>query len=617
MRKPSNYTSRLFCLILSLAGLAPGLAPPGNSWGPRLVSGMAKPRDAKVDSWKPVNTGLTSLNIVALAIDPVNTSTIYVSAYGGGVVKSIDGGATWSNVGLGRPNTTALAIDFVNPNIIYAGTIDDISCYPSPLLKSVDGGSSWSDQSSPKDCDISMIVMDPTSPKTLYAGGENQYFLGPGIILWKSVDVGATWRNALMTRNLGLAPYGLTINPVDPQTLYAPGATYINLDVYDIGLYKSADGGETWRVTGLTNTRISAVAIDPLNPNTLYAGSNLGMLKSADGGANWFTINNGLPGIYGIRAILVDRDNPNVLYVGTDRGGVFKSIDGGANWVSFSDGLTYPYLWTLALAPGNPNTLYAGTSGGGLFKITDTDLPRSGPIHTVSAASFSPIGLASESIATSFGVGLATNTASATMSPLPTQLAGTTVKVKDSLGAERLAPLFFVSPAQVNYQIPAETSADAATITITSGDGFISTGAASIKAVAPSLFTANSTGEGVASAIALRIKADGSRNYEPIAQFDVAQNKLVARPIDLGPEGDQVFLILFGTGIRHRSSLTAVIATIGGAHAEVSYAGAQPEFVGLDQVNALLPRTLIGRGEVDVQLTADARMANTVRISIR
>jgi uncharacterized protein (TIGR03437 family) len=154
-------------------------------------------------------------------------------------------------------------------------------------------------------------------------------------------------------------------------------------------------------------------------------------------------------------------------------------------------------------------------------------------------------------------------------------------------------------------------------VTITSGDGTVSTGLALVKAVAPSLFAANGNGQGVAAAVAVRVKADGSQSYEPVAQFDATQNKFVTRPLDLGPETDQVYLILFGTGIRFRNSLSSVIATIGGAYAEVSFAGAQGDFMGLDQVNVRVPRSLSGRGEIDALLTVEAQMANAVRINIK
>jgi uncharacterized protein (TIGR03437 family) len=88
-------------------------------------------------------------------------------------------------------------------------------------------------------------------------------------------------------------------------------------------------------------------------------------------------------------------------------------------------------------------------------------------------------------------------------------------------------------------------------------------------------------------------------------------------PLDLGPAGEQVILILYGTGIRFRSALTAVTAKLGGVDAQVSFAGAQGSLVGLDQVNALIPRNLIGRGEVDVVLTVEGKAANTVRVNIK
>jgi hypothetical protein len=96
-------------------------------------------------------------------------------------------------------------------------------------------------------------------------------------------------------------------------------------------------------------------------------------------------------------------------------------------------------------------------------------------VANVSAASFSAGELASEAIAAAFGTGLAITTQAAETTPLPTQLAGTTVSVKDSAGVERFAPLFFVSPDQINYLIPEGTLPGTATVTVTSGDGKVST----------------------------------------------------------------------------------------------------------------------------------------------
>jgi uncharacterized protein (TIGR03437 family) len=238
-------------------------------------------------------------------------------------------------------------------------------------------------------------------------------------------------------------------------------------------------------------------------------------------------------------------------------------------------------------------------------------------VRGVSAASYDGSALASEEIVAAFGAGLATTTQVASTIPLPTTLAGTTVKVKDSAGVERLAPLFFVSPEQINYQVPPGTATGTATVTVSSGDGKISTGTALIATVAPGLFSANASGQGVASGYVLRVRADNSQSIEPIAQYDAAQGRFVATPIDLGPAADQVFLITFGTGFRFRSGLTAVSFRLGGENASVLFAGPQGDFVGLDQLNIQLPRSLAGRGEIDLTLTVDGRPANTVRLSFK
>ncbi len=238
-------------------------------------------------------------------------------------------------------------------------------------------------------------------------------------------------------------------------------------------------------------------------------------------------------------------------------------------------------------------------------------------VASVSAASFTGQQLAPESIVAAFGVGLATSVVTANEIPLPTTLAGTTARVRDSFGAERLAPLFFVAPTQVNFLIPPGSATGAATVTITSGDGAIFMGTVTIASVAPGLFTANANGQGVAAAVALRVKANGEQTYEAVARYDQSQQRFIPIPIDLGPSSDQVFLILFGTGIRGRSSLSAVTAKVGGTDVPVLYAGEVDGFVGLDQVNGRIPRSLMGRGDVDIELTVDGKTANTVRVNIK
>jgi uncharacterized protein (TIGR03437 family) len=150
-------------------------------------------------------------------------------------------------------------------------------------------------------------------------------------------------------------------------------------------------------------------------------------------------------------------------------------------------------------------------------------------------------------------------------------------------------------------------------VTVTSGNGTVSTGTVQVERVAPGLFAANSNGQDVAAGYALRVKADNSQSFESIAVYDGV--KMISRPLDLSPETDRVFLVLFGTGLRFLSS--PATAEIGGVAARVDYAGMQGGFVGLDQVNLLLPRSLIGRGEAEIVLQVDGRVANTVKVNIR
>ncbi|MGH9838558.1 MAG: putative Ig domain-containing protein [Blastocatellia bacterium] len=233
-------------------------------------------------------------------------------------------------------------------------------------------------------------------------------------------------------------------------------------------------------------------------------------------------------------------------------------------------------------------------------------------VACVSAASYKA-GAAPESIVAAFGVQMATQTQAAASLPLPTELAGVRVRVRDSLGVERLAPLFFVSPGQINFQIPAGTATGMATISVSNGS--LSSGAlgqVEITNTTPGLFAANADGQGVPAAVFLRVRADGSQSYEPVARLE--NNRFVPAPLDLGSAGEQVFLVLYGTGLRFRQTVSA---SVGGVNANVLFAGAVAGFAGLDQINLSLPRSLIGRGEMDVQLRVDGVAANTVRISVR
>ena len=140
-------------------------------------------------------------------------------------------------------------------------------------------------------------------------------------------------------------------------------------------MFKSTDGASSWVELGPADIAISALAIDPQAPATLYVGSEFactggfrgpGVFKSTNGGATWISVNAGLTNTF-VRALAIDPKTPTTVYAGTDGGGVFKSTDGGGSWSAINDGLTHLYITTLAIDPHTPVRLYAGTVEGGVF----------------------------------------------------------------------------------------------------------------------------------------------------------------------------------------------------------------------------------------------------------
>ncbi|MBI1760413.1 MAG: pre-peptidase C-terminal domain-containing protein [Acidobacteria bacterium] len=258
-------------------------------------------------------------------------------------------------------------------------------------------------------------------------------------------------------------------------------------------------------------------------------------------------------------------------------------------------------------------TLFNPTPGGG--ESSASNFTINGPLANLSAASFTGK-FAANGIVAVFGARLATRTVSATTTPLPTELGGTTVKLIDGARVERLAQLFFVSASQINYLVPAGTPAGPYTVLITSADGNTSTGVLTIETVAPGLFTANANGQGAPAAVLLRVLSNGAQRFEPAAELDRATNRFQPIPLVVNNPGEQVILVLFGTGIRGRSALSRVTANLDRERLPVDFAGAQG-LAGLDQINLPLPARLAGAGETTLTLSVDGKLSNGVLINFR
>src|SRR3989442_9066919 len=390
--------------------------------------------------------------VTALAIDPKTPSTLYAGTQVGGIFKSLDGGGSWQAINNGLPeggicqgcpspsfptppgrHIVALAIDPLTPTTVYVAT------RAKDIFKSTDGGQSWSGVYVGETLlEITSLVVDPKTPSTLYAAGDCCPAVG-GVI--KSTDGGQSWRPV----NTGLIDHGsayggwLTIDPQTPSTLYVGasrgvfktsnggdswhaahiaiiGATAMVIDPraatnifaavtkptgalapeqtgpsFDRStepppsaarIYESVDGGDSWHSVSTTwwlTSPVRALVIDPQTSTTLFAAvapigvdreAKPGLFKSTGGGRTWRPLNAGLAGI--VRALAVDPQRSNTVYAGISSGGVFKSIDGGERWHSVNAGLTGLDFGAGAIAidPKTPTISYASTIGG-VFKSTD------------------------------------------------------------------------------------------------------------------------------------------------------------------------------------------------------------------------------------------------------
>src|SRR5215471_15934552 len=257
----------------------------------------------------------------------------------------------WSTHGPGAP-VSALAIDPVNPATVYALTFTG----PSGVSRSLDGGESWNALTLPGPASyvgVFALAVDPADSNIIY--------LGSGDGVFKSTDFGATWSFKASTPDLVVRT--LAIDPVNPNTIYADIFENITGETF---ASKSTDAGESWAsVLDLTDLSVGPLAIDRANPSTVYQGTVGAIFKSTDGGASWngFNADNGLPATF-VNAVAIDPVNSDTIYAGTgdycsgDATGIFESTDGGATWNGVGPANTI--VDALALDRTQPNAIYAG-----------------------------------------------------------------------------------------------------------------------------------------------------------------------------------------------------------------------------------------------------------------
>ncbi len=239
----------------------------------------------------------------------------------------------------------SVTVDPNNSDIVYLGT-------RGKLYKSTDGGNSWATINiSGSFMNVSSIVFNPSNSKNLYVGGSG---------LYKSDNSGESWTK---TGYILTEVTKIVINPAEPEQMYAIDAGQ---------LYKSFDGGETWfRDLNLTFYSLYDIALDPENPDTLYAATNKGLLKQTtiNHVSNWSVVNSS-----SIKCLVIDPQNANILYIGAYSGsykGIYKSTDGGKNWFEIDNGISFSnnkMTDLLVIDPNNTNVLYSLINGVGLYK---------------------------------------------------------------------------------------------------------------------------------------------------------------------------------------------------------------------------------------------------------
>lgn len=292
--------------------------------------------------------------VLAIGVDPVDTSTVYAGLRSQGLLKSTDGGAHWTDAGQGLPDPPfglsvgALA---VKAGAVYAGT--DVGVY-----RSADGGASWQALGGGLPASrVLSLEIDPSQPATIYAGLYNGG-------LFRSADNGAHWAPA---GNFAFAAGDATdveVSPVSSEIVYAGSAH---------GVARSTDAGASWILSQAPNV-VNALAVHPTLAGTVYAGTNNGVFKSTDEGATWMDMSQGLTDPR-VLALAIDPAAPGRLWAGTNHdfhlGGVFQTTDGAAHWAWGSRGLSAVDVVSLAIDPHTPGTLFAALAFQGLARSRD------------------------------------------------------------------------------------------------------------------------------------------------------------------------------------------------------------------------------------------------------
>ena len=341
-------------------------------------------------TWVPIFDDQPTASVGAIAVSISNPNVVYVGSgeglhrpdlsVGDGVYKSADAGTTWTHLGLRDGQQIAqLAVDPKNPERIFVA----VAGHPygpneeRGVYRSLDGGKTF-EKVLYRDENVgaSDVQIDPGNPQVVYAAlwesregpWENGVFNGDGGGIFKSSDGGKTWRH--LTKGLpgGIVQANIAIAPSAPQTLFAAVRTKTIAK-----LYRSDDAGETWRGTtddprpglGIGGGDLPVVRFDPKNSKIVYSASVV-CWKSTDAGKTWEGWR-GAPGGDDYQNVWINPNNPDVMLLGSDQGAIV-TVNSGKSWSSWYNQPT-AQLYHVSADNTFPYRLYSGQQESGSVGI--------------------------------------------------------------------------------------------------------------------------------------------------------------------------------------------------------------------------------------------------------
>lgn len=302
--------------------------------------------------------------IYAITIDPANPTTIY-AASSGYIYKSVDSGLTWNKyrIATDYPYISDIFVCPTNSNIIYLGGYYYNTRYIMVMYKSTNGGLNWTryevSPSSYQQGYTYCFAVNPTDNNVLYIGGDRYDGSSYAAALFKSSDGGASWTNIFANGIAGSYVNSLAIDPISPNKIFAGTSN---------GVYRSSNSGSSW-LKNSGSVYSYELAIDPKNTNIIYSGYYQSVYKSTNGGINWTYSSSGL--LSTCYTLLVDHTVTSNIYFGS-LVGIFKSSNGGINWSAANSGLIAASIIAMGMASSDPRTIYIEFDNNAVFKTTNS-----------------------------------------------------------------------------------------------------------------------------------------------------------------------------------------------------------------------------------------------------